>query len=103
MIIPKQYGGLQLGRYAQSSVLIRSAPEHHAGVNRRRPQLAGPAELLVHYGTEAQKTALPAEARTRRGNSLLRADEPDAGSDAAAISDTGIVCRGTYAVRRCWA
>ena len=60
------------------------------------PNSLGPGELLVHYGTEAQKDYwLP---RLARGEEIpcFALTSPTVGSDAASISDTGIVCRGTY-------
>jgi acyl-CoA dehydrogenase len=97
MIIPKQYGGLQLGTYAQSSVLIRlSSRSVVLGSTVAVPNSLGPGELLVHYGTEAQKNHyLP---RLARGDDIpcFALTSPVAGSDAASITDTGIVCRGMY-------
>jgi acyl-CoA dehydrogenase len=97
MIIPKQYGGLQLGTYAQSSVLIKlSSRSITLGSTVAVPNSLGPAELLLHYGTEAQKNHyLP---RLARGEDIpcFALTSPTAGSDAASISDTGVVCRGVY-------
>ena len=59
------------------------------------PNSLGPGELLVHYGTEAQKNHyLP---RLARGEEIpcFGLTSPVAGSDAASITDTGVVCRGT--------
>ena len=70
-------------------------PQHHAGRHGHGAQLAGPgrtAGALRHRGTEEP---LPAPPGPRRGNPLLRPHQPRAGSDAASITDTGIVCRGT--------
>jgi acyl-CoA dehydrogenase len=97
MIIPKKYGGLELGRYAQSSVLIKlSTRSITLASTVAVPNSLGPAELLVHYGTEAQRQHyLP---RLARGEEIpcFALTSPTVGSDAAAISDTGIVCRGPY-------
>ena len=97
MIIPKQYGGLQLGTYAQSSVLIRlSSRSVVLGSTVAVPNSLGPGELLVHYGTEEQKNHyLP---RLARGEDIpcFALTSPVAGSDAASITDTGVVCRGLY-------
>jgi acyl-CoA dehydrogenase len=60
------------------------------------PNSLGPAELLVHYGTEEQKNYyLP---RLARGDEIpcFALTGPRVGSDAAAIPDTGVVCRGLY-------
>ena len=97
MIIPKQYGGLGLGTYAQSSVLIKLASRSITLASTVAvPNSLGPAELLLHYGTEEQKNHyLP---RLARGDEIpcFALTSPTAGSDAASISDTGIVCRGNY-------
>jgi acyl-CoA dehydrogenase len=97
MIIPKRYGGLELGRYAQSSVLIKLASRSITLASTVAvPNSLGPAELLVHYGTEEQRQHyLP---RLARGDEIpcFALTSPTVGSDAASISDTGIVCRGTY-------
>jgi acyl-CoA dehydrogenase len=97
MIIPKRYGGLELGRYAQSSVLVKLYSRSIVlGSTVAVPNSLGPGELLVHYGTEAQKDYyLP---RLARGEEIpcFGLTSPVAGSDAASITDTGIVCRGQY-------
>jgi acyl-CoA dehydrogenase len=97
MIIPKQYGGLELGRYAQSSVLIKLCSRSIVlGSTVAVPNSLGPGELLVHYGTEEQKNHyLP---RLARGEDVpcFALTSPVAGSDAASITDTGIVCRGMH-------
>jgi acyl-CoA dehydrogenase len=97
MIIPKQYGGLELGRYAQSSALTKlSSRSITLGVTVMVPNSLGPGELLVHYGTEEQKNHyLP---RLARGEEIpcFGLTSPVAGSDAASITDTGTVCRGIY-------
>jgi acyl-CoA dehydrogenase len=97
MIIPKQYGGLGFGRYAQSSILTKlSSRSITLGVTVMVPNSLGPGELLVHYGTEEQKQHyLP---RLARGEEIpcFGLTSPVAGSDAASITDTGVVCRGTW-------
>ena len=60
------------------------------------PNSLGPAELLNHYGTEEQKNHyLP---RLARGEEVpcFALTHPRAGSDAASLPDTGIVCKGMY-------
>src|SRR5690606_8648090 len=59
------------------------------------PNSLGPAELLLKYGTEAQKDFyLP---RLAKGLEIpcFALTGPNAGSDAASIPDTGVVCRET--------
>lgn len=97
MIIPKRYGGLEFSAYAHSCVLAKIA-SRSATVSSTVavPNSLGPAELLNHYGTEEQKSYyLP---RLARGEEVpcFALTGPRAGSDAASIPDTGIVCRGIW-------
>ena len=97
MIIPKKYGGLEFSAYAHSCVLAKIASRSTtASSTVAVPNSLGPAELLNHYGTEEQKSYyLP---RLARGEEVpcFALTGPRAGSDAASIPDTGIVCRGTW-------
>jgi acyl-CoA dehydrogenase len=100
MIIPRRYGGLEFSAYAHSCVLIKIASRSAtASSTIAVPNSLGPAELLLHYGTEAQKNHyLP---RLARGDDVpcFALTGPRAGSDAASIPDTGIVCKGQWAGR----
>ena len=97
MIIPKQYGGLEFSAYAHSCVLVKIASRSTtASSTVAVPNSLGPAELLNHYGTQEQKDYyLP---RLARGEEVpcFALTGPRAGSDAASIPDTGIVCRGIW-------
>ncbi|HTX24208.1 MAG TPA: acyl-CoA dehydrogenase [Steroidobacteraceae bacterium] len=97
MIIPKQYGGLEFSAYAHSCVLAKLASRSAtASSTVAVPNSLGPAELLNHYGTEDQKSYfLP---RLARGEEIpcFALTGPRAGSDAASIPDTGVVCRGPW-------
>jgi acyl-CoA dehydrogenase len=97
MIIPKRYGGLEFSAYAHSCVLAKiSSRSPTASSTVAVPNSLGPAELLNHYGTEEQKNYyLP---RLARGEEVpcFALTGPRAGSDAASIPDTGIVCRGVW-------
>jgi len=97
MIIPKKYGGREFSAYAHSCVLAKIASRSAtASSTVAVPNSLGPAELLNHYGTEEQKNYyLP---RLARGEEVpcFALTGPRAGSDAASIPDTGIVCRGTW-------
>ena len=56
MIIPKRYGGLEFSTYAHSCVLVKLAGRSVTCASTVAvPNSLGPAELLVHYGTEEQK------------------------------------------------
>ncbi|WP_413519382.1 acyl-CoA dehydrogenase [Psychrobacter glacincola] len=97
LIIPKEYGGLAFSSYAQSRVMSKIASRSPtAAVTCMVPNSLGPGELLMHYGTDEQKQRwLPG---------LAKGDEipcfgltgPEAGSDAGAIPDTGVVCYGLH-------
>ena len=97
MIIKKQYGGLEFCAYAQSRVLqklssVSTVLSSTVGV----PNSLGPGELLQHYGTkEQQDYYLP---RLVKGDEIpcFALTSPEAGSDAGAIPDYGIVCRGEF-------
>jgi acyl-CoA dehydrogenase len=97
MIIPKKYGGLEFSAYAHSCVLVKLASRSGLlAATTAVPNSLGPAELLNHYGTEDQKNHyLP---RLARGEEVpcFALTGPRAGSDAASLPDTGVVCRGTY-------
>ena len=95
MIIPKKYGGLEFSAYAHSCVLVKlSSRSGVVASTVAVPNSLGPAELLLHYGTEEQRNHyLP---RLARGDEVpcFALTGPRAGSDAASIPDTGIVCKG---------
>jgi acyl-CoA dehydrogenase len=97
MIIPRRYGGLEFSAYAHSCVLIKIASRSAtASSTIAVPNSLGPAELLLHYGTEAQKQHfLP---RLARGEDVpcFALTGPRAGSDAASIPDTGVICKGQW-------
>jgi acyl-CoA dehydrogenase len=97
MIIPKQYGGLEFSPYAVSTVLAKLASRCTVACSTIGvPNSLGPAELLLHYGTEEQKDRyLPGLAS---GDEIpcFALTAPRAGSDAAAIPDTGVVCKGQF-------
>ncbi|HTV78542.1 MAG TPA: acyl-CoA dehydrogenase [Steroidobacteraceae bacterium] len=94
MIIPKAYGGLEFSAYAHSCVLAKIASRSTTCSSIVAvPNSLGPAELLNHYGTREQKDYyLP---RLARGEEIpcFALTGPRAGSDAASVPDTGIVCR----------
>ncbi len=97
MIIPTEFGGLGFSAAAQAAVIAKLASRSVvASVTVMVPNSLGPAELLLHYGTEEQKKHyLP---RLARGQEIpcFALTEPFAGSDAGAIRAQGIVCRGQF-------
>ena len=97
MIIPKRYGGLEFSALAHSSVVMKiSSRSVSAAVTVMVPNSLGPAELLLRYGTEQQKDHyLP---RLAKGEEIpcFALTSPEAGSDAAAMTDSGVVCRDDF-------
>ncbi|MDC9594164.1 acyl-CoA dehydrogenase FadE [Xenorhabdus sp. IM139775] len=97
MIIKKEYGGLEFSAYAQSQVLQKlSGVSGILAITVGVPNSLGPGELLQHYGTDEQKEHyLPGLAR---GEEIpcFALTSPEAGSDAGAIPDTGVVSMGEW-------
>lgn len=95
MIIPKAYGGLEFTALAHSEVIMKlSSRSVPLAISVMVPNSLGPAELLIHYGTEAQKKHyLP---RLAAGEEIpcFALTEPQAGSDAGAITSNGTVFKG---------
>jgi acyl-CoA dehydrogenase len=97
MIIGKKYGGLEFSAYAHSCVLAKlSTRSAVVSSTVAVPNSLGPGELLQHYGTDEQKNYyLP---RLARGEDIpcFALTGPRAGSDAASLPDSGVVCRGMW-------
>jgi acyl-CoA dehydrogenase len=97
IIIPKSYGGLGFSAFAHTEIVTKiSTRSGTAAVTVMVPNSLGPAELLIHYGTEEQKNHyLP---RLAKGLEIpcFALTNPEAGSDAGAIPDFGIVCKGMH-------
>lgn len=97
LIIPKQYGGLDYSAYCHSQVVMKiGSRSGSAGVTVMVPNSLGPGKLLMTYGTEEQKDYyLP---RLAKGIEIpcFGLTGPDAGSDAGAMPDTGVVCYGSF-------
>jgi len=102
MIIPKEYGGLGFSAIAHSSIVTKLASKSSsAAVTAMVPNSLGPAELLLKYGTDEQRQRyLPGLAN---GSEIpcFGLTSPEAGSDAGAIIDSGIVCKGEYNGKEC--
>jgi acyl-CoA dehydrogenase len=97
MILPKEYGGLGFSPVANSIVLTKIASRNATAASTIGvPNSLGPGELLMHYGTEEQKQRwLPGLADSSE-IPCFALTSTRAGSDATAIVDTGVVCRGTF-------
>lgn len=97
MIIPKDYGGLGFSPYAHSEVVRKiSSRSVTAAVTVMVPNSLGPGELLMTFGTDEQRNKwLPGLAEGRE-IPCFGLTSPEAGSDAASMIDTGIICKGTF-------
>ena len=97
MIIPRKYGGLEFSAYANAMIITKLASRSATAASTVGvPNSLGPAELLLHYGTEEQKNHyLPGLAA---GSEIpcFALTSPEAGSDAAALIDSGVVCKGKW-------
>jgi len=95
LIIPKEYGGKGFSAYAHSQVAMKLATRSgDLASTVMVPNSLGPAELLLHYGTDEQRNHyLP---RLARGDDIpcFALTGPLAGSDAGAMPDTGVICKG---------
>ncbi len=98
MIIPTQYGGLGFSAYAHSEIIRKISTRSICGaVTAMVPNSLGPGELLHQFGTKEQQDYwLP---RLAEGSEIpcFGLTSSEAGSDAAAMLDSGVVCRGTLA------
>lgn len=97
MIIPKEYGGLGFSAFAHSEV-VRTITTRSltAAVTAMVPNSLGPGELLMTFGTEAQKRHWLPRLADGREIPCFGLTSPEAGSDAAAMTDTGVVCMGEW-------
>lgn len=97
MIIPKKYGGLEFSPRAQSEVVMKVASRSlAAGVTIMVPNSLGPGELLLKYGTEKQKDYYLPRLAAGKEIPAFALTSPYAGSDAGAMTDYGIVCKGDF-------
>lgn len=97
MIIPKRFGGLGFSAYAHSCVVRKLATRSlTAAVTAMVPNSLGPGELLLLFGTEEQQNHYLPRLASGEEIPCFGLTSIDAGSDAAAMRDEGIVCRGTW-------
>ncbi len=103
MMIPKEYGGKAFTNMGHAAVIMKIASRSiSAALTVMIPNSVGPGKLLLKYGTAAQKDHwLP---RLARGEEIpcFALTGPEAGSDAGALPDMGVVCRdakGTLGIR----
>lgn len=101
IIIPKEHGGLQFSAQAHSAIVTKVASRSwSAAVTVMVPNSLGPAELLLHYGTDEQKQRYLPRLACGAEVPCFALTGPFAGSDAGAIPDLGVVCRGDFGARK---
>lgn len=95
MAIPEEFGGLGFSANGMRAVVgklaSRSLP---LTVDVMVPNSLGPAELLVHYGTDEQKARWLPDLAAGEEIPCFALTEPEAGSDAASLSSRGEVFCG---------
>jgi acyl-CoA dehydrogenase len=97
MIIPKEFGGLGFSPYAHSEVVRKlSSRSIAAAVTVMVPNSLGPGELLMRFGTREQQEKWLPRLADGRDIPCFGLTSPEAGSDAASMIDSGIICKGTF-------
>jgi acyl-CoA dehydrogenase len=93
LCIPTEYGGKGFSARAHAEVVARiAAVSPTAAITVMVPNSLGPAELLLHYGTQEQRNEHLPRLATGQEIPCFALTSPWAGSDAANIPDTGLVC-----------
>ncbi len=95
MIIPKEFGGLGFSAMAHSEVIMKlSTRSIPACITVMVPNSLGPAELLMHYGTDEQKRRLLPRLASGDEIPAFALTEPSAGSDAGSMTSRGTLFKG---------
>ncbi len=97
MSIAKEYGGLGFSAYAHSEVMTKLST--HSGtvsVTVMVPNSLGPGELLMRFGTRQQQQQWLPRLADGREIPCFGLTSPEAGSDAASMIDSGIICKGNF-------
>lgn len=97
MVIPAEYGGKGFSQYGHAAVIMKIATRSiSAALTVMIPNSVGPGKLLLKYGTDTQKDQYLPKLATAEEIPCFALTAPDAGSDAGALPDTGIVCKGEH-------
>ncbi|MEM7170061.1 MAG: acyl-CoA dehydrogenase [Pseudomonadota bacterium] len=97
MIIPESHGGLGFSAIAHSAVVAKvSSRSVPTACTLMVPNSLGPAELLLHYGTEDQRQYFLPRLAVGEEIPCFALTGPEAGSDAASTESTGVICRGEF-------
>jgi acyl-CoA dehydrogenase len=96
MIVPREYGGLGFSNLFHSEVIQKiSTRSISASITVMVPNSLGPAELLIHYGTDEQKRKWLPRLASGQEMPCFGLTEPQAGSDAGSISSYGVLYKGS--------
>lgn len=97
LTIPKKYSGLGFSALAHSAIITKIASRSmQTAINIMVPNSLGPATFVEHFGTEEEKEYYLPRLATGQDISCFALTSTVAGSDAASITDSGIVCYGEY-------
>ncbi|MEM9243950.1 MAG: acyl-CoA dehydrogenase, partial [Pseudomonadota bacterium] len=97
MAIPKKYGGLEFSTTMHMRVINQLAScSMSAAVDVMVPNSLGPAELLMHYGSEEQRQQYLPKLASGEHIPCFALTSAEVGSDAAGMRDHGIICYGDY-------
>lgn len=97
LIIPKKYGGLEFSALAHSTIVMKLASRSiTAAVTVMVPNSLGPAKLLLHYGSDAQRRRYLFKLASGEEIPCFALTGPQAGSDAGAMPDSGVVEYGEF-------
>ncbi|MFV1873434.1 MAG: acyl-CoA dehydrogenase [Oleiphilus sp.] len=97
LMIPREKGGKGFSHSAHSEIVMKiSTRSVSAAVTVMVPNSLGPGELLMEYGTQTQKDYYLPRLAKGEETPCFALTSPVAGSDAGAIPDKGIVCRGEW-------
>ena len=97
LLIPTEKGGKGFSHSAHSEIVMKiSTRSVSTAVTVMVPNSLGPGELLMEYGTDAQKDYYLPRLAKGEETPCFALTSPVAGSDAGAIPDKGIVCLGEW-------
>jgi len=97
LIIPREYAGKGFSAYAHSQIVMKLASRSgDLASTVMVPNSLGPAELLLRYGTEAQRQYYLPRLSDGREIPCFALTGPHAGSDASAMPDSGVICHGQW-------
>lgn len=97
LVIPEAYGGHGFSAQGHSAIVMKLASRNlTAAVTVMVPNALGPGELLLHFGTEEQKKRYLPRLASGEEIPCFALTSAIAGSDAAGMTDYGIVCRGVH-------